>query len=80
MRKLPSIYFTLKLGEYYLINWYSNPLTLVKFIKVTKKGYNFLNPVTNKCMLINKHLYRNKNGSFPFYHDHFYVHTIQGII
>ena len=50
-------YVTLTLGEIYYIQltrrffW-----TQVKFIKVTPKGFNFLNVETNKCML-RSHVY-----------------------
>lgn len=51
------IYCTLTLGESYWIR--TNPnrkLCLVKFIKVTGKGFNFLDESTSRCILKN-HLY-----------------------
>jgi hypothetical protein len=49
----PPIYYrTFKLGQLY-INGYEH---IVKFIKVTPKGYNLLDIKTNKC-IIKGHLY-----------------------
>lgn len=43
-----------KLGEIYLVKG-----NFVKFIKVTPKGFNFLNCTTHKCIL-KKHVYARK--------------------
>ena len=52
------------LGKEYLLNWYSikNKPIKVKLIKVTPKGYNFLNIKNNKC-IFKRHMYINKRGS-----------------
>lgn len=48
------------LGEVYLTSWYGgNKRMICKFIKVTEKGYNFLDVRTNTCIL-KQHLYRSK--------------------
>jgi hypothetical protein len=49
------------LGHYYNIQWTSSsaPVTLCKFIKVTRKGFNLLNVATNKC-ICKSHLYAPK--------------------
>ena len=49
----PSYIRSFKLGSLYEINY---PYRLVKFIKVTRKGYNLLDIMTNKCIL-NHHIY-----------------------
>ena len=48
---LPKVERTFKLGKEY--NFYDKP---VKLIKVTRKGFNFLNVESNRCML-KRHLY-----------------------
>ena len=51
---MPPCYIrSFKLGSLYEINY---PYRLVRFIKVTRKGYNLLDIQTNKCLL-NHHLY-----------------------
>jgi hypothetical protein len=48
----------LKLGEHYSVRFSWNRPRICKFIKVTDKGYNFLNLKTNKCILYAR-LYRS---------------------
>ena len=67
MRRIP-IYEDLKLGTIYRVYWENFGwgkcrFYTAKFIKVTPKGYNFLDLETNKCIL-KQHLYRNKRGIF----------------
>jgi hypothetical protein len=50
----PCYYRTFKLGGLYETDTY--PRRIVKFIKVTRKGYNLLDIETNKCIL-KHHLY-----------------------
>jgi|LakMenEpi03Aug12_release.lakeMendotaPanAssembly.Ray.scaffolds.fasta_scaffold2079019_2 hypothetical protein len=55
------------LGDNYQVGWSVNKMSTCKFIKVTSKGYNFLDIETNKCIL-KHHLYaskyeNNKNGN-----------------
>lgn len=54
----------LDLGKEYLVhfNWNMKGARRCKLIKVTAKGYNFLDIERNKCIL-KKHLYVNKSGS-----------------
>ena len=52
-------YKELNLGEIYWITFGGGKYFPVKFIKVTKCGYNLLNETTNKCVLP-RHLYPNK--------------------
>jgi hypothetical protein len=56
--KNPKVH-TLLLGNIYWISFGNNKYFPVKFIKVTKCGYNFLNEKTNKCVLP-LHLYMSK--------------------
>ena len=54
---------TLKLGQVVFIRgWYGT--TACKFIKVTPKGFNFLNVKTNKCI----------------YKSHFYDRKYRGVL
>jgi hypothetical protein len=48
----------LTLGQVYIIT-YGYKCGPVKFIKVTEKGYNFLDETTNKCVL-KRHCYPSK--------------------
>jgi len=50
----PCYFRTFKLGSIYETDTY--PRRIVKFIKVTRKGYNLLDIETNKCIL-KHHLY-----------------------
>lgn len=50
----------LELGKHYISTFYRNKSIIVKFIKVTKCGYNFLNINTNECIL-KQHLYPIKH-------------------
>lgn len=55
----------LELGEdYWVSNW--NKFYLCRFIKVTPKGYNFLNLETSKC-LFPRHIYVTKNDETKFW-------------
>ena len=50
----------IKLGKTYKIHFLKyNNYVGGRFIKVTKKGYNFLNYKTNKCIFKN-HFYKSK--------------------
>ena len=66
-RKRIPIREELILGNDYVVFWSNyhgcTPIRTVKFIKVTAKGYNFLDLKTNTCVLKN-HLYKNKDGIF----------------
>ena len=63
------------LGEIYWITFSHGRYFPVKFIKVTRCGYNFLNEKTNKCILP-RHLYPskyylekfNKSNIFTIFH------------
>lgn len=59
------------LGNIYLVGYDPNNLSICKFIQPTKCGFNFLNIITNKCLLSN-HLYPTK---YIPYNDgnHYYV-------
>lgn len=59
--KIKRIPHKLVLGDNYLFTYdlYGNKDKLVKLIKVTKKGYNFLDINTNICIL-KHHLYVSK--------------------
>jgi len=46
----------LTLGNTYRVGWRSDLLVECKLIQPTKKGFNFLDLETNKCIL-NNHLY-----------------------
>lgn len=65
-RNLKIVYFDkLDLGKEYLLHftelkWCKKPKR-VKFIKVTAKGYNFLDIETNKC-IFKRHFYIWKDG------------------
>lgn len=50
----PCYFRTFKLGSLYETDTY--PRRIVRFIKVTRKGYNLLDVETNKCIL-RYHLY-----------------------
>jgi hypothetical protein len=50
----PLYFRSFKLGSLY--ESYLYPGRILKFIKVTRKGYNLLDIETNKCIL-NQHLY-----------------------
>lgn len=45
-----------KLGEQFIYKFNRTHTCVVKFIKVTPKGFNFLNVETNKCIL-KRHVY-----------------------
>jgi hypothetical protein len=58
----------LELGKIYLVsvklqnNWVLE--TKLKFIKVTQKGFNFLNEETNKCVFKNHFYCKNESMTF----------------
>lgn len=52
----------LTLGDVML--WYGKP---VRFIKVTPKGFNLLDEITNKCVL-KRHLYDQQYSGKPIPH------------
>lgn len=55
----------LELGKFYTIKYnglYSKKHTVVQFIKPTKKGFNFLNLNTHKCIL-KHHIYPCKKSN-----------------
>lgn len=54
MRNLQSIH--LKLGGFYDVTYYNGSIIKAKMIKVTTKGFNLLNILTNRCLL-HRHLY-----------------------
>ena len=56
----------LTLGKHYVIWWDWRKKMICKLIKPTKKGFNFLNINTNKCILPN-HLYLKKGTKQTFY-------------
>lgn len=60
------------LGKYYL----SSKGELVKFIKVTPKGFNLLNVRTNKCLFMSKHLYSKKYWNKPIPRD---IHEVKQV-
>ena len=56
----------LELGCLYHVYYPTKKPVVHKFIKVTKKGYNFLNIETNKCIL-KQHLYESKKYKNTFF-------------
>ena len=68
----------LKLGEYYTLKrGFGNNIKsrAVKFIKPTKKGYNFLDLKTSRC-IFRQHLYPSKlNGHTNNNETWFWIHV-----
>jgi hypothetical protein len=60
----------LELGSVYTV-WYWGKILEVQFIKVTEKGYNFLNPLTSSCIL-KKHVYCKKDTQQTFWLSDFF--------
>lgn len=67
----------LNLGETYLVTVilcnYSVIRNELKFIKVTRKGYNFLDEKTNKCVFKNHFYQINKNSKHYKGENDFYI-------
>jgi len=63
-----SNYFKLELGKYYILsvqlqnNWILE--SKLRFIKVTQKGFNFLNEETHKCVFKNHFYCKNESMEF----------------
>lgn len=57
--------YQLELGKEYIVWWGGNKRRQmrVKFIQVTRMGYNFVNLETNKCIL-KQHLYQSKKEEY----------------
>jgi|LakMenEpi03Aug12_release.lakeMendotaPanAssembly.Ray.scaffolds.fasta_scaffold314370_2 hypothetical protein len=63
MRNLQSV--DLKLGEFYDVSYYNGKIIKTRMIKVTRKGFNLLNLLTNRCLL-HRHLYMTGMGDKEF--------------
>ena len=58
-------YGNFELGKLYKAYWNWKRVMIVKFIKVTPKGYNFLEISTSKCIM-KRHTYKQKNQLFTY--------------
>lgn len=56
IKKRPSVDRELILGETYMVGWSPDSMKEYKLIQPTKKGFNFLNLKTSKCLL-KQHFY-----------------------
>lgn len=62
MKEIPFKYINLIENNYYVVWKFWNHKEIYLFKKVTDKGYNFLNPFTNKY-LFKTHMYLNKKNN-----------------
>ena len=62
----------LELGKHYITTFHRNKPIIVKFIKVTKCGYNFLDLNTDICIL-KRLIYPIKNGCGFYLNNNFRI-------
>jgi hypothetical protein len=60
----------LEVGKHYILV-IRKKIIIAKFIKTTKKGFNFLNLNTNECIM-KRHIYRFKNKYEDEYVENLY--------
>lgn len=72
MKGIPFKYINLIENNYYVVYKFWKNKDIYLFKKVTDKGYNFLNPLTNKY-LFKYHIYLNKKNNMFSIGRNFYI-------